>query len=282
MLKLNKNNFGNDFPNKHFLVEHLLANHSLFSLDEILPTLINHPPHLVECRRGDLESGDGLSHEHTYGLTKVQIENQLTQKNSWLQIRHIQLISQYRDMVRQCMDEIMSIVQPRRLGIQQPVGYILMSSPGAVTPFHFDNEHNFLLQISGTKTVHTWSAEDEQAVTSGDKERYYRHGYHDVEFDQKLQNSTTKYELTPGVGLHIPVHSPHWVVTGSEVAVSLAITFLTDKLQKEAHIHWLNSLLTSKGIKTKAYGKAPLVDMGKYYAALLWQKYTSHRLRPYR
>ena len=84
-----------------------------------------------------------------------------------------------------------------------------MSSPGAVTPYHFDNEHNFLLQISGTKTVYACSAEDEEAITSGDKEHYYRHGYHDVEFDQKLQDSATKYELTLGVGLHIPVHSPH-------------------------------------------------------------------------
>ena len=39
---------------------------------------------------------------------------------------------------------------------------IFVSSPGAVTPFHMDHEHNFILQIRGNKKLYTWDPMDPQ------------------------------------------------------------------------------------------------------------------------
>ena len=42
----------------------------------------------------------------------------------------------------------------------KPQGFIFVSSPDAVTPYHFDPEHNILLQLRGTKAMTLFPAGD--------------------------------------------------------------------------------------------------------------------------
>ena len=39
-------------------------------------------------------------------------------------------------------------------------GFIFVSSPGSVTPYHIDPERNFLLQVRGNKTMHMFDGSD--------------------------------------------------------------------------------------------------------------------------
>ena len=39
-------------------------------------------------------------------------------------------------------------------------GFIFISSPGSITPFHMDPEYNFLLQIRGEKQISIWGGKD--------------------------------------------------------------------------------------------------------------------------
>ena len=45
-----------------------------------------------------------------------------------------------------------------------PQGFIFVSSPDSVTPYHFDPEHNILLQIRGTKVMTQFPAGDARFV----------------------------------------------------------------------------------------------------------------------
>ena len=47
-----------------------------------------------------------------------------------------------------------------RARCSRPQGFIFVSSPDAVTPYHFDPEHNILLQLRGTKTMTVFPAGD--------------------------------------------------------------------------------------------------------------------------
>ena len=49
------------------------------------------------------------------------------------------------------LSEIKPFAELASTGMKQKQGFIFISSPGSVTPFHIDPENNFLLQIRGSK-----------------------------------------------------------------------------------------------------------------------------------
>src|SRR3546814_5379175 len=53
-----------------------------------------------------------------------------------------------------------------------PQGFLFISSPGSITPYHFDPEHNILLQLRGTKVMNVWPAGDERFAPRTQHERY--------------------------------------------------------------------------------------------------------------
>ena len=74
----------------------------------------------------------------------------------------------------------------KRPGTQQLEAYIFISSPGSVTPFHFDDEHNFLLQVRGSKTMHMWDARDPNVVTYQALERAYNGSPRNIPYKEEL------------------------------------------------------------------------------------------------
>ena len=127
---------------------------------------------------------------------------------------------------RQCLGEIRPHSEPLDPGAYEPEGYVFVSSPGAVAPYHLDPEHNFLLQLRGRKTVHLLDGRDRSLVTERHLEALYGNSPSvGLVFDERHRAKDRAYELTPGRGLHFPVEAPHWVQNGPEVSVSISITF---------------------------------------------------------
>ena len=52
-------------------------------------------------------------------------------------------------------------------------GWIFVTSPGAVTPFHMDDEHNFILQIAGRKRLYVWDPQDRSVVSDLGQELFH-------------------------------------------------------------------------------------------------------------
>lgn len=279
ILHFRTSEYATHFPDNHFLVEHSLACDERFSLDRIYRVARSFPPAFVDCRASKLSPDDGLSSKAAAKQEFEQSVENLQASDSWLQIRHAQTAPEYSKLATKAFYEIVKYLGPLAKGCQQPVAYVVFSSPGSVTPFHIDDEMNFLLQISGTKTVHTWPGTRRGPISNSDLEHYYRSGYHQVEFRDELMASCQSFELRPGQGLFIPAHSPHWVENGPEVCVSFAITFLTQGLQKEANVHWLNAKLRQKGLSPKPYSDSPVRDNLKYHVARAWRRVKKAPLR---
>src|SRR5215813_3710147 len=69
--------------------------------------------------------------------------------------------------------QIRPIVERRDPGMCYRAGWIFVSSPNAVTPFHMDHEHNFIMQIRGTKRLYTWEPFDRETVSERGQELFH-------------------------------------------------------------------------------------------------------------
>ena len=94
-------------------------------------------------------------------------------------------------------------------------GFIFITSPGSVTPFHMDNEYNFLLQVRGDKTVHMWDPNDRLVLPEQTIEEFHGNFVHrNLEFRRGVHGHRLGAAAAPGRGLHFPVNAPHWIKNG--------------------------------------------------------------------
>jgi len=156
-----------------------------------------------------------------------------------------------------------------------------------VTPFHLDPEHNFLLQIRGTKTVSMWDREDRFVLPDSELEKFYAAFEHrNLPFRDVFQTTAWKVPLLPGQGLHFPVAVPHWVQNGPEVSVSFSITFRSESSQARELVYRANAKLRKLGLSPRPPGQSILLDSTKRaaFAALLELKRAlrrpAHEARP--
>ena len=70
---------------------------------------------------------------------------------SWMVLKRVEQDPEYAALLDRCLDGVAAqagVSLPRMLRRE---GFIFLSSPSAVTPFHLDPEHNFLLQSAAAR-----------------------------------------------------------------------------------------------------------------------------------
>jgi len=133
-----------------------------------------------------------------------------------------------------------------------------------VTPFHLDPEHNFLLQIRGSKTVSMWDRDDRLVLPEEELEKFYARFVHrNLPWREVFQTTAWVVPLKPGQGLHFPVAVPHWVQNGPEVSISFSITFRSESSEARELIYRANANLRKLGISPRPPGQSLLLDSTK-------------------
>ena len=168
------------------------------------------------------------------------------------------------------MDELVSVrcgamVEPVSGEMLGKVGFIFVSSPNAVTPFHLDPEHNVLLQIRGSKTMMIVPG-DESVVPPEKHEAYHVGGHRNVPWLDDYEARGFKCELIPGDAVHVPLMWPHWVKNGPEPSISFSITWKSRWVYEEADIRGLNHMLRRAGLNPAAPAPFPRRNPAKAYA----------------
>jgi len=158
-----------------------------------------------------------------------------------------------------------ALVEPVSGEMLTRVGFIFVSSPGAVTPFHLDPEHNILLQIRGSKTMMIVRG-DEQVVPHEKHEAYHAGGHRNVAWRDEYEAHGHRFELAPGDAVHVPLMWPHWVKNGPEPSVSFSITWKSDWIYQEADVRGMNHLLRRFGLDPRPPAPFPRRNMGKALA----------------
>lgn len=257
--------FAAHYPEKPHVLAHGLTSHPLLEIEALAQMAEQLPPTSVEYNRGDLPIGvDGKPGPN--GMTIAETIRKVAEAESWAVLKNIEQVPAYRDLLMGLLEEIRPEIEAATGAMLKPQGFIFVSSPNSVTPYHFDPEHNILLQIRGTKVMTQFPAGDTRFVPDEAHETYHSGGPRELKWEDSMLAHGTEFPLSPGEALFVPVMAPHFVRNGPAPSVSLSITWRSEWSYRESEARTLNAILRSRGITPKAPGRFPHQNYAKAYA----------------
>lgn len=260
---LDPDTFRENFNRKPFKIQHNLTDNPLFSLESLVELSQELPADRVEYNAGDLPLTQDPNQTPQNGLSVAETIQRIENCKSWLVLKNVENSPRYRDLLNRCLTEIEPLAALASQGMSHKQGFIFVSSPGSVTPFHIDPENNFLLQIRGSKTVWMFGQNDRVVVSESRIEDFFSGAHRNMDFKPEFRARGQDFQLTPGEGLHFPVVAPHYVENGPEVSVSFSITFQTQDSEDRQSLHRFNRSLRKLGLKPTEVGQAPARDARK-------------------
>jgi hypothetical protein len=272
LLEIEPNEFRQKFTNTPFIIGHNLCDHPLFELDSLLELGKRLPESCIEYNAGNIPVSIEQSLTPRNGLSAEETIRRIAECKSWMVLKYVENDPAYKALLEQCLAEVRPFSEPIAPGMRKPHGFIFITSPGSMTPYHADPEHNFLLQIRGNKIVHQFDARDRSVLTEQELERFYGEHVRNLTFKEEFRQKAWVFDLQPGQGLHFPVTYPHFVQNGPEVSVSFSITFRTPDLDRRTAAYQFNNGLRKRGQTPTPVGKAPWKDSLKYQAIRVYRK----------
>ncbi|HWG58064.1 MAG TPA: hypothetical protein VN661_03365 [Candidatus Acidoferrales bacterium] len=255
--------FDTNFDQKPFLFHHKLHEHPLlgFPALKVLAERIAR----AEKPRGFFRlSGDKL--DNRWGTGEFQkalneaFEN-IEQSKMRMKLSDVNSEPEYSALLADCTRELSELagVDLNR-EYRHPRATLFITSPNEVTPFHVDSETNFLLQIYGTKVMYVFDQADRELLTWQELENYW-HGDGHIRLRDGFQSRSIPFELKPGLGVHNPVHFPHWVQNGPSPSVSLSLGFT--RRHDPEDVLFFNHFLRKLGVEPTPPGERKKLDVAK-------------------
>ncbi len=263
--------FAAHYPEKAHILGHSLTSHPLLEIEALAQLAEALPLSSVEYNRGDLPIGvDGKPGSN--GLTIAETIRRVADAESWAVLKNIEQVPQYRDLLMGLLEEIRPEIEAATGAMLKPQGFIFVSSPNSMTPYHFDPEHNILLQIRGTKVMTQFPAGDTRFVPDEAHETYHTGGPRELKWDDAMLAHGTEFPLAPGEALFVPVMAPHFVRNGTAPSVSLSITWRSEWSYRESDARTFNAILRERGLTPRAPGRFPQQNYAKAYAYRVMRK----------
>lgn len=257
--------FAANYPETPHVLHHRLAEHELLTLDALANLAGRLPERSIEYNRGDLPIGvDGKP-----GGTGLSIEEtirHIARSNSWAVLKNVEQAPDYEALLLVLLGELRPEIEAKTGAMLRPQAFVFISSPNAVTPYHFDPEHNILLQLVGCKTMTQFPAGDPHFAPDAIHESYHAGGARELTWRDALASGGREFALGPGEAIYVPVMAPHFVRNGPESSISLSITWRSDWSFAEADARGLNRLLRRVGLSPAAPGRWPASNRPKALA----------------
>lgn len=213
-----------------------------------------------------------------------EVFRRIEEPGSWIALYNVETHPPYRQLLEEITATVRPLVDREEPGMFNVGGFIFISAPPSVTPFHIDRENNFWLQIRGRKVMSVWDPTDTVAVSDVDREQFIVNASLDnVRLKDGVRARAHEFDVGPGDGVYFPSTSPHmtrceteWVRPGDGVSISIGVVFYTDVTRRMARLHVLNHLLRRFGLTPSAPGSHPGLDAFKAPLAngLVWLKKT--------
>lgn len=232
-------------------VKHDLVGHPLLELSAIVELA----KRIGTVRSHDDQASPGTDFTtapktHAVARSPGELLADIENARAWVAVHNIQQDPRYAQLVCDVLESVRPRVDVVDPGMHARAGWIFVTSPGAVTPYHMDHEHNFILQIRGTKEIHVFSPMDRRTVSSRALECFHHDWSRElVKYDAAFEDRATVLAVAPGSGGYMPSTAPHWVQNGSEVSITVSFTYYTDETLRRAALHRANYKLRRMGIQ---------------------------------
>jgi hypothetical protein len=189
----------------------------------------------------------------------------IAQANAWMSLLNVQVDPVYRRLVDEVLDELRPQIEPHDPGMCYRAGWIFVSSPGTVTPFHMDHEHNFILQIRGNKRLYTWDPFDRVVISERAQELFHdEHSRALVKWDESFRARARVFALEPGLGGYMPSTTAHMVENGPEPSITMSFTYYTDSTRRRELLYRGNARLRRWGFEPHPIGRSAGRDRMQY------------------
>ena len=257
VFRLDHDAFAAGFGRRPVAVDHTLAEDPLLSL-EAIADLADRFPGRVESHTADLPlvSPGGAPELE---LSPSEIVRGIEDNGCWMVFWYIHQDPAYNALLDRCLDEAESYLPSEAGRAIQREAFLFLSAPNALTPIHFDPEHNFLLQIRGHKDMNVCP------FPSVEVERRELDRYHDGDHRNltSVPSDGEVFGLDPGRGVYVPSWMPHWVQNGPRASVSLSITFRSRESLRAEYVHWMNARMRRLHLHPTPAGVSPARDRAK-------------------
>ncbi|WP_083508092.1 cupin-like domain-containing protein [Erythrobacter sp. AP23] len=185
----------------------------------------------------------------------------LSETKRWIMLRDLARWPEFERVVAEILAGIAPVAAPHTGELLKPVAFLFASSPGLLTPLHFDPEYNILFQIAGHKRF-TVLPQACGLPSAADNERFHRTGDNLLPWTPQLAEHALHFDMGPGDALYVPFKAAHTVTVGDSPSISLSVTWRSrdSLLQDDA---WaMNGLLARCGVRAPKPGGRPWVRAG--------------------
>ncbi len=248
-----------------FQFRHALHRFPHFTLDQLIELSRRLPDGSAfkSWQNGPVGLGDGWETRPGERLSFESTVEGIAENNSLVVLKHVEQDPVFGAVLQDLLQEIFAH-SPSSFRDDVVIGecLIFLNSPYRTTPYHFDLEPSFLLQVAGEKTVNAWPNGDRTLVTESELEDYCGIGNLSAgRYKPERQGEAFVARLLPGDGIHFPSTGPHWVENGSQVAISVNVNFDMRSLhRKRKYTYAVNARMRKLGLSPRDPGVSPLGD----------------------
>ena len=245
------------YPEVPHRLAHGLRGHSLLTLEALAELAETLPVQSREYNRADLPVGLNGTVPPGNGLGIGETIRCINETGSWAALKNIEQVPAYRDLLHALLEELRPAIEARTGAMLRPQGFVFITSPNGVTPYHFDPEHNILLHLAGEKKMTLFPQGNPSFAPDETHETYHTGGGRELFWRDEFEHGGTEWTLRPGEALYVPVMAPHYVRNGPASAISLSITWRSEWSFAEADARAFNAVLRRMGLTPRAPGRWP-------------------------
>lgn len=252
-----KDIFARNYPEKGHVLAHNMAQHPLMERAALADLSERLPRSSIEYNRGDIAIGADRNNDIANGMGIGDTIRDIENAQSWAVLKNIEQDPAYGALLHALLADIQPQIEAKTGPMLTPQGYIFISSPHAVTPYHFDPEHNILLQLQGEKWMTQFPPGDERYAPAACHEAYHLGAGRNLPWDDAFLEAGQRCHLTPGQAVYVPVMAPHFVRNGAMPSLSLSITWRSQWSYDEANARAFNAVLRKYGVTPAATMRYP-------------------------
>ncbi|MBO9513735.1 MAG: cupin [Variovorax sp.] len=245
--------------------------HPLLQLPE-LEALAKELAPLKQCRfvRPGITQASAFAHDSVPpdGRSIEEVFRRIEEPGSWIALYDVEVIPRYKALLDHVLANVREIIDREQHGMFQVTGFVFISAPPSVTPFHIDRENNFWLMLHGRKVMNVWDRTDRTVVPLDAVEDFIvAHSLRKVKLKDEWRARSHEFDVRAGDGVYFPSTSPHmtrsdpdWTAPGDRVAISIGVNFYTPVTRRTAQVHQLNRVLRKCGLSPRGPGESEALD----------------------
>lgn len=242
-----------------------------FASDEALADLLDrYPAELFDINLYDYDD-DGQSRLRTGArgrLTGPELLEAIKQGRLWVNLRSVE--RGWPELWQAAMEEF-AVIQARYPGLKavRNAGQLILSSPKARVPYHFDAAGVVLFHLRGRKRVFVYPGDELHLPEMAMEQVVARQTTEEVPYTRGFEADATVVDLEPGQALTWPFYAPHRVENLDRFCVSLSMDFQTWSTRFRNGALYANAVARARGLQPRSTDRLGTAGLAARWAASL-------------